>query len=237
MLKTNRVSCVIFYAIAIDFKTRKIMKGKIIYVYDALCGWCYGFSPVMLKIHQEYKDTLDFEVISGGMILGDRIGPIGEVAPYIKKAYKDVEDRTGVKFGEGFLNDILEDGKAVFTSLPPAKALSAFKEIQPENAVDFAHALQNAIYYDGIEVADESKYPKLAEKFGVESEVFAEKMNSEEISEKARMDFALSSQLQVNGFPTVFYTKNSTELFTIARGYTDFESIHERLEKVMESES
>ncbi len=59
-------------------------KGKLIYVYDALCGWCYGFSPVISKIHKEYKDSLEFEVISGGMILGDRIGPIGEVASYIK---------------------------------------------------------------------------------------------------------------------------------------------------------
>lgn len=213
--------------------SKTMEKGKLIYVYDALCGWCYGFSPVISKIYAEYKDSLEFEVISGGMILGDRIGPIGEVAPYIKNAYKDVEQRTGVKFGDGFLNDILEDGKAVFTSMPVANALSAFKEFIPEKAVEFAHSLQKAIYYDGIEPANESAYPPLAEKFGINADKFAEKMNSEEISEKARLDFALSSQLQVNGFPTVFYTKDSSELFMIARGYTDYGTLKERLEKAI----
>ena len=27
-------------------------KPKIIYVYDALCGWCFGFSPSMEKIKE-----------------------------------------------------------------------------------------------------------------------------------------------------------------------------------------
>jgi putative protein-disulfide isomerase len=209
-------------------------KGKLIYVYDALCGWCYGFSPVISKIHEEYKDSLEFEVISGGMILGDRIGPIGEVASYIKNAYKDVENRTGVKFGEGFLKDILEDGKVIFTSIPAANALSAFKEFIPEKAVEFAHSLQTAIYSDGIAPANESAYPPLVQKFGISSDEFATKMNSQEIAEKARLDFALSSQLQVNGFPTVFYTKDSSEFFVIARGYTEYDTLKERLDKVIE---
>ncbi|MFT5915070.1 MAG: putative protein-disulfide isomerase [Flammeovirgaceae bacterium] len=208
-------------------------KGKFIYVYDALCGWCYGFSPVISKIYEEHKSSLEFEVISGGMILGDRIGPIGEVAPYIKNAYKQVEERADVKFGAGFLKGILEDGKAVFTSIPPANALSAFKEFLPERAVEFAHTLQNAIYSDGIEIENKSVYPLLAEKYGIDSEEFATKMNGEEVAEKARLDFAFSSQLQVSGFPTVFYTKNSSEFFVIAQGYTDYETLAERLQKVI----
>ncbi|MFW5762224.1 MAG: DsbA family protein, partial [Cyclobacteriaceae bacterium] len=92
---------------------------KIIYCYDALCGWCYGFSPVMEKIHQQYQQDFQFEVISGGMITGERIGPVGEVAPYIKQAYKLVENTTGVKFGDDFLR-VLNEGKAIFTSIPPA---------------------------------------------------------------------------------------------------------------------
>lgn len=45
------------------------MKPILVYCYDAYCGWCYGFSRVIKKIYEEYKDQLDFEVLSGGMIL------------------------------------------------------------------------------------------------------------------------------------------------------------------------
>ncbi len=49
-----------------------VQRGRIIYVNDALCGWCYGFSPVITAIHEKYKDELDFEVISGGMVTGSQ---------------------------------------------------------------------------------------------------------------------------------------------------------------------
>ncbi|WP_315819016.1 hypothetical protein [Paraflavitalea speifideaquila] len=48
----------------------------IYYCYDAYCGWCYGFSPVIKRIAEEYKDRVSFEVLSGGMIISD--APAGE---------------------------------------------------------------------------------------------------------------------------------------------------------------
>ena len=131
---------------------------KLIYIYDALCGWCYGFSPVINDFAEKFKEELDIQVVSRGMIRGDRIGPIGEVAPYIKDAYKTVEDSTGVKFGEAFLQAILADGSTVFTSIPASIALSVFKTLQPENSLKYATDLQKAIYLDGVQPLDISAY-------------------------------------------------------------------------------
>ena len=55
-------------------------KTTVLYVFDPLCGWCYGFSPVMVKLNDNYKENVKFVVISGGMVVGDRIGPLGEKA-------------------------------------------------------------------------------------------------------------------------------------------------------------
>jgi putative protein-disulfide isomerase len=44
------------------------MKPKIIYCYDAYCGWCYGFSPVIKELWLKHREQFDFETISGGMI-------------------------------------------------------------------------------------------------------------------------------------------------------------------------
>jgi hypothetical protein len=40
------------------------MKPKIIYCYDAYCGWCYGFSAVINKIWGKYKENIDFETFN-----------------------------------------------------------------------------------------------------------------------------------------------------------------------------
>jgi len=87
---------------------------KLVYYYDALCGWCYGFSPVMSKIENKYSDKLDIKVISGGLFLGSRAGRVNVVAPHIKAgAYKSVELRTGVKFGKPFLDDVFGNGDMI----------------------------------------------------------------------------------------------------------------------------
>ena len=39
------------------------MKPTLFYCYDAYCGWCYGFSPVIKQIAATYKTQLNIEVI------------------------------------------------------------------------------------------------------------------------------------------------------------------------------
>ncbi|TXD80720.1 DsbA family protein [Subsaximicrobium wynnwilliamsii] len=197
---------------------------KIVYVYDALCGWCYGFSPVITQFQEKYKDSLSFEVISGGMITGGRIGPIGEVASYISWAYKGVEKATGVKFGSEFLNKTLKNGDAIFTSVPTAIALSVFKNLDPNNNIRFASALQRAIYYDGIEPENLDAYGQIALKFGLDAKSFVLKMKDPLYKKLAEDDFKKSAELNVSGYPTIFIKINGTYQ-KIGSGYIPFSEL------------
>ncbi|MGB3590996.1 MAG: DsbA family protein [Nonlabens sp.] len=174
---------------------------KILYVYDALCGWCYGFSPVITEFVDRHN--LDYEVVSSGMITGDRIGPIGKVAPYIKQAYKEVEERCGVTFGTDFL-DVLDEGSMVFTSIQAAVAMSVFKEQGDGDELAFAKAEQEQIYYHGKAPGEAETFATLATQHGCDKEAFLRAMQDEAYLQKAHADFQLSQQLQVSGFPTVF---------------------------------
>lgn len=197
---------------------------KLIYVYDALCGWCYGFSSSITKLEAEYEQDFEVEVVSGGMVTGTRIGPIGEVAGYISQAYKDVEQRTGVQFGKGFLEGVLAEGSTLFTSVPPAVALSVFKELKPDQQLAFAARLQKAIYFDGIAPAENSAYAALAEEFGLNGAEFVQKMEEKNALEKAEADFSRSNKLGVSGFPTVI-VQSGEEEYVIARGYLPYANL------------
>ncbi|MBC7425777.1 MAG: DsbA family protein [Bacteroidia bacterium] len=209
-------------------------KKLFIYAYDALCGWCYGFSTVMEKVNAEWKDRLDFEVLSGGMMQGVRSGPIGVVAPYVKTAYKTVEERTGIKFGEGFINNILEPGTAVLNSIPPAIALSVFKSYFPDKQIQFASALQKAINYDGIDMEDFLSYKKYAEDFGIDGNEFVSKMSKETYLLESNRDFQMCANLGVTGFPAAFILKDEV-YHQVAKGYIPFEQINDIIKTVMES--
>lgn len=207
-------------------------KPLIVYFYDALCGWCYGFSPVIQKLEQQYGSKVQFEVVSGGMILEEREGPIGEVAPYIKSAYKTVEQHTGVTFGEGFLKGILEPGKARFSSRQPALALSAFKQFNTGKNLSFAAALQKAVYFDGIEPDNPAAYMPYAKAFGVDETQFAARMAAPETTKAAESEFALSAQSGVRGFPTVIWV-HKREAQILSNGYLDYKELSSRVDKAL----
>ena len=207
------------------------MKPKIIYVYDALCGWCFGFSPVMQAIHGAYCKEFDFEIISGGMMLREGAGRVSKVAAYIRDTYKRVEETTGIIFGLAFLKN-LEEGEMIFNSETPAMALSAFKRMQPENAFEFAVHIQNSVYFDGKEPEHIDLYRYLAVNYGIDPDEFERRMTSQAAKDEAHYDFALAKQLNVSAYPAVFIQQNDTHFYMVAKGYADYETMEFRIRNV-----
>lgn len=205
-------------------------KGKITYFTDALCGWCYGFSPVITQLAENYKNELDFEVFCGGLFLNQRVGDINEVAPYIKNgAYKAVESRTGVKFGKGFLNRVFDENDSyIVNSIYPARVLCLVKEQFPDQALPFIHLLHKAVYFDGIDMTDLSAYAKYASEIGFDIEEFNTKIKEDTYQKKAIQEFQYTSTQKINGYPALVLTVHN-ESILLANGYTSYEELTKRL--------
>ncbi|KAA5533653.1 DsbA family protein [Taibaiella lutea] len=208
---------------------------NLIYCYDAWCGWCYGFSPVIKKIEALYKDRLHVEVLSGGMILPEEPRHIGLTAPYIQQAYKTVEEYTGVKFGEDFLWHIFNPEQSDWfpNSEKPAIALCIIKEYNPDMAVSFAADLQYSLNFEGRDLTDDEAYRHLLPKYGIDNETFYSDLHSEKFKEKAYYDFALCKQLQVTSFPQLLLQASDNKFYLVAKGYTDFETLKERIDNIL----
>ena len=211
------------------------MQPVIYYCYDAYCGWCYGFSPVIKKIYDEYKDRLSFEVLSGGMIPADDPKSIAATAGYINSAYKRVEELTGIKFGEDYLWHIRHPGQSDWFphSEKAAIALCVFKELYPDQQVLFVADMQYSLHYEGRDLTDDEAYQHLLEKYGINPEEFYKKLHSTVYKEEAYYEFALCRQLQVTAFPAVLLQAGDTKFYLVTRGYTSYENVKARIENIM----
>jgi putative protein-disulfide isomerase len=211
-------------------------KLKIIYVYDAHCSWCFAFSTVMQDIQKKYESAFEFEVISGGMVVGEQIGELSKRYPpkMLLEAYARIEEMTGTVFSEEYLAKV-KTGKTYINSEIPSVALSIFKESKPEKAIDFAHAIQEQLFMEAKAVNDDALYSHLATEYGMDVDDFLAKMKDEKYLEAARYDFALSQQLQVTGYPQVLIQTDESQFYLIAKGYTAFDAMDERIQKVSES--
>ncbi len=207
----------------------------IIYCYDAYCGWCYGFSNVIKQLDEKYSKYMQFEVLSGGMILPEKPIHIGVTASYIQQAYKTVEDYSGVKFGKDYLwhieNPTLSDWFP--NSEKTAIALCIVKEILPNEQVKFASDLQFALHFEGRDLTDDEAYKHLIEKYKLDADDFYTKLKSEAYKQKAYYEFQLCKQLQVTGYPCVLLQASDTKFYLLAKGYSSFDNLNARLENVL----
>jgi len=204
-------------------------RNTIINVFDPICGWCYGFGPVMVKLEEKYKSQLNFDVISGGMITGSRIGPLSNMAPYIKQAYKAVEQYSGVKFGPQFLNKTLEEGNVTLSSLEPAKALTIYKHLSKSNGIAFSHEIQKLIYWDGIDPVQYSAYLPLFEQYGFNNKTVLPLFASKDMEQETINEFALAQRWKVDGFPTCVIQMADGKAFSISNGFLPFEQMEEKI--------
>lgn len=208
--------------------------GQLIYCYDAYCGWCFAFGPVLERLARTYRETIHVEVLSGGMILPASPTAIEVIAPYLKASYKEVEAKTAVKFGQDYLWHILNPAESDWfpDSTKPAVALSIFKEIYPALQVILSKELQQALFIDGRDLCDNEAYRHILDQYAVDSEDFYSRLASEEYLEKAKYEFELVQKLRIPGFPALLYQESDSKFHLLSHGYTDFETVNQRLNSV-----
>jgi putative protein-disulfide isomerase len=209
-------------------------KAKLFYFYDPLCGWCYGFSPVIKALEEKYKEFISFEAISGGMVLGERVKPLSEMHSYLREAMPKLEEMTGVKFGKKYM-EIFEEGSIVLNSETPCIAMTVFKSMSAKSSVHFASELQNALYCDGVDLNNIENYKNISERFDLPWDIFKEKMQSADYKRKTYEEFEISKQTGINGFPSVVL-QIENQGYLIARGYRSENEMNKVIDEIIKKE-
>lgn len=198
-------------------------KAKLIYVYDAYCGWCYGFGPVVKALAEKYQDTLEVDVLSGGMVTGERVHPIAYMAGYIMKTIPRLEQMTGVRFGEPYIA-LLQEGTYQADSLLPGIALTVFRQWLPQKALAFTSAMQTAFYLEARALNAMETYRQLACEFGLDGHAFTEAMQTEENLRATQQEFRGVQQMGVSGFPFLMHYAHP-QVTVLAQGFRPAEEL------------
>lgn len=202
------------------------------YFFDPICGWCYGFSDHFYSFYNEQKANYDFRVVTGGMVRGDNVRPIGERAEYLKEAYPKVSELSGATFGEPFLQR-LDEGSTVFGSDIPSLVFHAITARHPEREVEAARAVQRAIYLDGIDPLNLNEYITMSTQFDFNGEEIVELANSKDVKAKYESDLYSTQQFGIQGFPFVVVQLDG-EYYQVARGFRSSVDLNEILGKAIE---
>lgn len=179
---------------------------KIYYIWDALCGWCYGFGAILtpfLVNHPEAK----VEIISGGLFVNERSLPISAYG-HIPQANQRIAEMYGVSFGKSY-QEILKKGELVLDSYKVAVGFSVLKEHLPqEKHIFLAKDLQKAFYQDGKSLSELATYESLAEKYLLNTKNISEQIQKQWENAQNPADFQKAKAFGVQSYPTLIVEKN-----------------------------
>ncbi|MYN45313.1 DsbA family protein [Pseudoduganella sp. FT93W] len=175
--------------------------SKLHYIYDPLCGWCYGAAELV----KAARDVLPVQAHGGGMMTGARRQPVSaQLRDYVMPHDHRIAQLTGQPFGTAYFEGLLRDNTAVFDSAPPTAAILA-TETLAQRGLDMLALLQTAHYVEGQRIADHAVLLKLAGTLGLDTAAFAQAL---EQAEGAALDAhiadtrRLMASLGAQGFPS-----------------------------------
>lgn len=205
---------------------------RLIYIFDAYCIWSYTFSSVFIELFEKFKDKVEIEIVSGGMIVPTEPVPISLIASAFQEINSEVEAVLQKKFlGDDFLwhinNPELSDWFP--NSIVPARAFYAFKELKFDRISEIIHDVQYGLFYEGRDLTDEQAYLHILEKYEIDPDEFYEIMNSDKAYSVVEYEFDLTKKLQVKSFPSVLLQVSLDKFFIVANGYDSFENVSHRI--------
>lgn len=198
---------------------------RLVYVFDAYCGWSHGFSGTLSEVVARHPE-LSVEVVSGGLFTGPRRVPIRQFG-YVQGANAKIHELTGAVFGEPY-ERLIADGSFVMDSAAAARGLAALRQAAPDRAVELAIALQRAFYVDGLSLSEPDTYSKIAEGAGLDAGAVVAAFADPAARAAAEADFRRAAELGVTGFPTLVAVRDG-EATPVAYGQATADQVDANL--------
>ncbi|MBT3069133.1 DsbA family protein [Rhodoferax sp. U11-2br] len=142
------------------------MTSKLTYLFDPLCGWCYGASPALQQLAQHH--TIHLELAPTGLFsgAGGRVMDAG-FAAYAWSNDTRIQKLTGQRFTEAYRAQVLGKSGVRFDSAAVTLALTAVSLTEPQRELSALKLLQEARYVQGQDTSELSTVTDILHEHGL----------------------------------------------------------------------
>ncbi len=187
---------------------------RLVYGYDAICGWCFGFVPAMRKFAETHPDVA-IDVVPGGLFSGDRACHYTQLVDHIVHAFPRITSITGQKPCDGFWDLIKQPGGAVANSTVPNMAVAMMAEKAPERSLEYAHRLQEIHFLEAADFNVAETYETLQNRHGFPELDLSAIIGATDDSPEVAKAYARSRRLQISSYPTVLLVDDKDTVLSV----------------------
>lgn len=208
------------------------MANELVYFADPMCSWCYGFSPVIAAIEQQFRGRLPLRLVMGGLRAGQTRPMREEDKDYIRNAWSRVRAASGQPFDFAFF----EREGFVYDTEPACRAVVTMRMRDPSRALAFMARTQSAFYAENRDVTSSGALAELAAEEGQDRDAFAAALLSPDARNETFRDFLTAQEFGVQGFPALI--AGSGERYAlVTSGFRPLDGIPEALESWLASQA
>jgi putative protein-disulfide isomerase len=136
-------------------------KAHITYLFDPLCGWCYGASPLLAQLAA--LPNLIVALAPTGLFSGTGARVVDEhFANFAWSNDVRIASLTGQQFSEDYRVKVLGSG-GLLNSGPATLAVTAVSLTDPSREIDALRLIQEARYVAGRDITDLSELRAILE--------------------------------------------------------------------------
>jgi putative protein-disulfide isomerase len=184
------------------------------YIYDPLCGWCYGAEPLVWAAAK--VDGLALRLHAGGLWPQPTRLP-DDTRRYIAQADARVGQMSGQPYGEPYLKGLLFDPELVLESRPVIAAVLAAQSLDAGKGLPMLRAIQHAHYERGQHVVRDATLREAAAEIGLDAAAFEKARSVVPVDEHIAQSQELMNNVGAQGFPT-FVLQIGNDWFAVPHG-------------------
>jgi putative protein-disulfide isomerase len=142
------------------------MKPTIHYVFDPLCGWCYGAGATVALLAQ--TDEIQLRLMPSGLFQDQGARPMDEAfAAYAWSNDQRIERLSAQPFSQRYREQVLANRAQPFDSGPATQALTAVWQTAPARELEALAAIQRARYVDGLDITQTAPLSEILRGLGL----------------------------------------------------------------------
>ncbi|WP_199528369.1 DsbA family protein [Pseudoalteromonas sp. bablab_jr010] len=196
--------------------------AKLIYVYDPMCSWCWGFRETWLKLQAAIGDKLAIEYKVGGLAPDSDEPMRKEMQQFLQQTWQRIEQQLGTPFNHEFWHT----AQPRRSTYPACRAVLVARQQNKEQEMHYA--IQKAYYLDAQNPSDISTLASLAEQIGLEKNAFLKEIESEKINSLLMDEINQARSLPIQGFPSLVL-ENKGLYAAVPVNYQDWQSTYQQI--------
>jgi len=200
---------------------------RFIYVMDPMCSWCYAFQPE-LEAFLEKHSYVQVDWIMGGLA-PDNVQPMPEdLRQSISSYWYQIEKKTQVTFN----HDFWKLNTPYRSTYPACRAVIAAELLKAKSSQKMVKAIQAAYYQEAKNPSLEEALIDGANSIGLDKKQFLEVFKSKETEQRLQDHLRVAQQLQVRGFPALFYINDKNQAYPLTLGFCQTSRLEEQFKTI-----